>query len=149
VKQPTYFPDGYTRRGYIKAEENHYGSLAFTYRPALVEERDRITESLKQNPSNKSNEHIRGLLKKQLHDWDLVNDKDQPVEVNAENIRRLHPIVYDKLYLIVTGQIATDPLPQPDEEQQHDFLLEMEALATGRAPGDVKAESDLGNSAAA
>lgn len=144
MSEPVYFPDGYTRQGYIAAVKGLHGALSFTYRPALVEERDQVSQSIRQNPSDKANSHIRGLLSKKLTDWDVA------APLSVDSIRLLHPVVYDKVYLIVTGQVGSDPKPGESEEgREKDYLAELEALGGGRAPGDVQLGADQKNSQAA
>ena len=152
MKLPTYYPDGYTRRGFIKARENDYGPLHFEYRPALPEERDEVMHVVRTKASGHANAVVRQLIAKQLVSWDVTNPKTGgAVEPTAESVRRLPPHMYDRLYFIIVGVQASDPDGEAEAgEDESEFVAALlESEAKSRPIGDVQAENDAKNSQAA
>ena len=108
-----YIDDGYTEHGHIAAEERIHGLLDFEYRPALPAVRDRVTAHLLRDPPNydayrEAVGRALGRDPKLLQSWSLVNATGQPVEISEANLKRVKPMLLDKLWAIVSGSRASD-----------------------------------------
>ena len=151
MSQPVYFPDGYTRKGYIKGVDNHYGSVAFEYRPMLPEERDDILHAVRTSPPGRWGLAMRQALASKVTSWDVTNPmtgKAVPVELDA--VKRLPPDVFDRLFNIVSGSTASDPAPDATEEEATSYVDDLlKAASSGRREGDIRTEADAKNSSAA
>lgn len=96
-----FIDDGYTQDGYIAEVAGIHGPLEFTFRPMLVETRDKLDRGFLQGSAD-SHKAAREEIARRLVKWSL--DKEH----SAANIGRLRPPVFDKLYAIVSGRIASD-----------------------------------------
>lgn len=128
---PNFIDDGYTQEGYIAGVVGLHGPLSFTYRPFLPETRDRLLKS-QQRDNATGHKEARDELAKAVQKWDLKDRTGRDVPKAAVNIGKLRPLLQDKLFSIVAGQIPSDKdpdiVPTGDEEEAH------------------KVEDDLGNS---
>lgn len=111
-----YIEDGYTETGYITAVDGIHGELRFEYRPAVGRIADRITGMI-QGPnadwerwwdeSSKALAVKPGLLKA----WSIKDRKGNAVPITAANIQNVRQLLIHKLWMIVAGQMASDPEP--------------------------------------
>jgi hypothetical protein len=141
-----YFHDGYTQNGFIAAVPLMHGSLRFTYRPALVEERSQLSDAA-------------ATLKPQLYDrqaaiftaqklvlWDLADVQGREVAISAEALLRLQPGLFVKLHRIVLGWIPTDVDPDwPAETVARALDDETDSVFSGRPIGELREEHDEKN----
>lgn len=109
-----FIEDGYTEQGYIAAVDGVHGPLEFEFRPALVKLADRITGMIQGERPNwegfadaaaKALARDPGLLKS----WSLKNGKGDAVPITEANCLRVRNQMFHKLWLIVAGQIPSDP----------------------------------------
>lgn len=119
---PTYYRDGYTRRVFLKGEPGLYGDVEIEMRPMLVEERDQLQSVVQSKPPAVFNAAIRAELAKRIVSWNATDDRGQAVEVNAANVGRVPPKLYDRLYWVMTGRDAGDPLPGATDGESDDYL---------------------------
>lgn len=118
----SFIDDGYTEEGFIAAVPGFHGSLAFTYRPLLAETRDKLQRA-QMTDVEKGHKIAREELSRAIKSWDLSDRNGTKVQIAPANIARLRPMLQDKLYGIVTGQMASDlkpdVTPAADEEKPH------------------------------
>jgi hypothetical protein len=134
---PAYIPDGQTLDGYVAAAlpedsgESQHEELNFTYRPATRQEILSLDGSVRITMKNadidptclyKSEKQICDFIANHVKSWDLKQVGVHPVEVTADNIERLNPYLYSKLYGIVRGTRLCDkkpdgPAPKSDDER--------------------------------
>lgn len=107
--------DGYTDKGFVKAEAGLHGEFRFTYRPFLVEERGKLLRQVESMPQEKQDAKGATELKERLVSWSLVNGKAAAVPISLDVIRRLKPALFYKLYSIVLGTMASDLDPEWEE----------------------------------
>ena len=119
-----FIDDGYTSDGYIAADEGVHGPLEFTYRPILPGQRDKVNQYLRRDPANYEafHEAARKALAgtkdtpARLVSWSLKDRSDQPVPITEANVGRIRPRLFDKLWLVVIGELASDKRPGADGE---------------------------------
>lgn len=118
----SFIDDGYTQDGFIAGVAGIHGPLKFTYRPMLPETRDRLLRS-QQRDVAVGHKEAREELAKSVVTWDLKDRAGTAVPKTAANIGRLRPLLQDKLFSIVAGQMASeqDPHSEPkaEDEQAH------------------------------
>jgi hypothetical protein len=136
-----FISDGYTELGYIAAVDGMHGKLRFTFRPLLPEEVDEVQAVLSQDNVARSHEIIRGVLVRQVKSW----SDDLPV--SADSLRTIRPSLWNRLYLIVSGQQPSDPDPEATAEERSGWVQDvLESGRTGQAVGQARAERDAKNS---
>lgn len=139
-----FIEDGYTRRAFIASVKGQHGELEVTYRPMLAEERDNLFSSLERKQPREQVRTIAGVLAAQVTWWS-AQGKEGMVPISAENVRRLQPSLFNKLYNLVNGSRPTDAFPDgsmPDEED--DFRDDLQGIV-----GPVREERQEKNSGAA
>jgi len=142
----SFLHDGYTRPGYIQVQERLHGPLRFTFRPALVSERSQLAAAAIGMPAVAFDQHVAEFLAGKVLSWDLRDECQGNVKLSADNVLRLHPELFVKLYTIVVGSVASDLDPEWTEEQRDECLSEVaKAQASGRTVGEVREECDEKN----
>lgn len=144
--QPTFIPDGYTRKGFIKAIPGLHGEVRFSYRPMLPGQRDSTRNAINRERGEKASTLQAAAIAGHLTSWDCVYPEDGPdenlrgkiVPISVENVRHLIPSLFDRLFVIIGGMDASDPEPEaaPAEQKEYADLL-LQAAESGGAPGDV------------
>lgn len=121
----SFIDDGYTEEGYIAGVAGIHGPLSFTYRPMLPETRDRLLRS-QQRDIAAGHKEARTELAKHVQDWDLKDRKGNAVPKTAANIGQLRPLIQDKLFSIVAGQIASDVNPDKETADEDEPVHKVE-----------------------
>jgi hypothetical protein len=104
-----YIDDGYTEEGKIAAEPGIHGPLTFEYRPMIPSVQGRLMDV--RGSSDKFVDLAAKLLcgkDGHLKAWSLVNKKKEAVEINEENLKRVRPSLFDKLWQIVANVRPSD-----------------------------------------
>lgn len=150
MKKPTYYPDGYTRRGRIK-ESADLGEVNFTYRPMLPEERDPVREAMQKRPAEQAIKILEAAVAKHLVTWDVTHPKTgAEIVISYESVRHLPPQLLDQIYLIIAGTIPSDPLEGETTEENDDYATSLlKAAANGTTPGGEAERAAMGNSTGA
>jgi hypothetical protein len=147
-----YIPDGYTESGYIKAATGLYGEFRFKYRPMLQEEKDAILEAVEKKGAIAKTLLLAQSLQARITEWDLTDNRSatpKPVLIQVDNVRRLRPALFNRLFWIVAGIEASDPDPKAaPAEVNKDAEDHLQAAIEGRSIGAVKSEGDQKNSVA-
>ncbi len=130
--------DGYTEAGYIKKAEGLYPELRFRYRPMLHAERDAIASQIGTKPAEQFTAILVAAAKHRIVSWDAMH-MGAPLEITDENIRRLRPSLFDRLYNIISGQQASDPDPLASEDARElEADAALQAAITGQTIGAVR-----------
>src|ERR1700674_886459 len=98
-----YFHDGYTQGGFIAAVPLMHGSLRFTFRPALVEERSQLSDAAATLQAHLYDRQAAIFTAQKILLWDLTDVGGREVAVSAEALLRLQPGLFVKLHRIVLG----------------------------------------------
>jgi hypothetical protein len=141
-----YFHDGYSQKGYVAAAPLLHGSLCFTYRPALVEERSQMSDAAASLKGHLYDRQAAALMAEKIVLWDLADANGRAVAVTAESLLRLQPTLFVKLHRIVMGWTATDIDPTwPEEVVGRAMDDERVAILSGRCVGELREERDEKN----
>lgn len=137
-------PDGYTEEGYIAEDVRLHGELRFSYRPMLAEDRDAIEKVARAGSAVQAHALYRKAVASRVTNWSEQDAHGVPVPINDANLKRMRPLLFDRLYNVVSGFRASDADPTREltpEEIDH----ELEAAITGQPVGDVRAEANAKN----
>ncbi len=117
-----YVPDdGYTEPGYLTGVRNLYPPCRFSYRPMLTSERmDFIGGNASLKP-RQQNQRVAELLAKRITKWDLKKPDGSPVPLVADQVLRLKPALFERLYEVVLGTVAYDDDPDAPADQEPAF----------------------------
>lgn len=107
---PSIIEDGYTADGYIAEIPGLHGSMDFKYRPMLPETRDRCQRAMVDVA--KGHKESREQIKRHLVEWDVKRGDGTDAPITVEMVGRLQPLLQDKLYSIVAGNMPSDPRPE-------------------------------------
>lgn len=111
--------DGYTMAGYIAAMPGVYPAVSFSFRPALLRERQRFLDAA-ERPGADANLAAAELLAAKLQQWDVRDSQGQAVKIAADSLQRLKPRLFDRLFNVVIGAQASDPFPDGKRLDQFD-----------------------------
>lgn len=140
--------DGYTEAGYIKESKGLYPELRFTYRPMLHAERDAIASQIGTKTPEQVSVIFVAAARHRIVSWTATHGGNT-LEIMDENIRRLRPSLFDRLYNIIAGAQASDPDPKASEDaRQGEADAALEAAITGQSIGVVKEAAAEKNSEA-
>ena len=117
-----FIDDGYTQEGYIASVEGVHGSLSFTYRPLIVEQRDAIDDVTIRQGGAKGSRACAAALAQQVSKWDLCKGNAEPVQIESANLTKVRPALFDKLYAIVAGRRPSDPRPTSTKSEDKDYI---------------------------
>ena len=126
---PSFIPDGYTEKGFIKGVDRLYGDLRFTYRPATPDEVGEYSESA---PTKRGREEIQfaaRFLKGKLLAWDMKDPSGHAVPLTVENLCRVNRLLLLRIIYVVHGSDASDMDPEGAGDGQ---------TGKERLEGDVK-----------
>ncbi len=147
-----FYEDGYEEKGYIAAEKNLYPALRFTFRPVLVQERNRhVADNAKLGDPAKGTLNTARLLALKVKGWDLKfpaksKRKGEVVPLNPDNILKMQPALYERFWMIVLGLAASDDDPEATIEQQEESLVDQLAAADAdKGPSTIGAAREERN----
>lgn len=141
--------DGYTESGYIAEVAGLCPEIRFEYRPTRQEEREHLTDRMRKlSPNTKAaNKASYAFLAGKLKSWNLTDADGNEVLITDGIVSQLKPFVFDRLFLIVTGQAAPDQDPQAGEEAQRREAQIQKLMREKSVPyADAAAEVDQKNS---
>ncbi len=128
--------DGYTRRGFIEAEDRLYDYLSFEYRPMLAEVVEMVEEASQRQETVKEGVRVvAAATAEHLVSWSEVEKDGEKVPHSVEEVRRLPFSMLNKLYRIVAGITPTDPIPDSTPKDSALFVQDIIAKASGEGPG--------------
>jgi hypothetical protein len=148
--------DGYTRDdGYIGALPGIHEGLAFSYRPMLPEKVEEL-DGLVANAGDEDKIRLIAMSLAGSADgkqpgyvlkWSEVDRKTkQPKPLTFEHMRRLPYQLLRDVRRVVTGFLASDPLPNATDVQTSELMLAVKREAGGDAPGLQQLADDQKNS---
>jgi len=137
-----YIHDGQTRQGYIAEVPRLHPALRFTYRVMLGADRAVITDLIGKSDPKRGETLAAEAIAKYVLSWDLKNEKDESVPVEAKHVLRLHPALGGVLWSIVIGTRAPDALPdESDEESSRASEEAFRAALDGCSPEEHAAKN--------
>lgn len=105
-----FIDDGYTLEATLEAT-NFHPAVSITYRPMLRSERIRLIEKSARAVDDKqaveASNAVSESLAKHLVKWDVTNSRGEPVQITADNMQKIEPHLFEKIYNKV-GQFETE-----------------------------------------
>lgn len=135
IPSSAFINDGYTREAYIKPVDRLRPAVRFTYRPALVVERDEILygPASKGTPTAQAMA-VAKLVASKIKAWNVCDANGKPVEINDGNVLRLDPSLFDRVFQIVLGSSTSDEDPEAtNAEKERAAREEYQRLMSGGA----------------
>lgn len=145
MKETFIIEDGYTEDGYIAAVPGLHPALRFRFRPMLPEEREAISDVIRQKPIAQGNKLMCEALAARIKSWSATNNKGEPLEITPSNVAKLRPKLQGSVYSIIAGYQASDLDPDAPEQADEPEDLALRALIEGRPVGDARTEADQKN----
>lgn len=141
-KTYTHIRDGYTRRGFISGlnrdGQRLAGELRFTYRPMLPSQRSTMRRILDTEKGAKLDAMFSAAIAEQLEDWSAIDDRGGAVAPSPQNVSRLPPFLYDRLYMVIAGLDPSDPEPEAEPREADEYAALLRRSAEENAPpGDL------------
>jgi hypothetical protein len=147
------------RAGYIaKSEFGVYPELRFEYTPLDYEGRQKIDKAqreARENPEKSTlltcstiKNHLQGWEANQSHLFSHVpgNPDGDALPLTVTSVRQLKPMLIDRLFLIIMGFAASDPVPGASDEESEDYAdTIIKAASENKSPGNVAEEKETGN----
>jgi hypothetical protein len=140
-----YLEKNCTSKAFVRAVAGLYPDVRFTYRPALVEEREIVIAPNRDAKPDAIVRKTAAFVADKLAEWDVKDSKGNAVEKSAANLLRLQPALYDRFVGIVLGYLPTDIDPtwpeavkEKEAEEQHESALTGDELAAVRERADAK-----------
>lgn len=125
---PGFISDGYTQDGYIAAERGLYEDFNFEFRPMTRTEIAILSKDILKESNPQQQEFIAAkTVRKHIMSWDLKDERDEIVSLNTENIRRMHPMLFSRVYQILQGNDVGDVKPNDSDSQNSTTLLESDS----------------------
>src|SRR5690554_1476850 len=87
--------DGYTRDGYISEVPGLHGDTGFKFRSVLHNEREQVIEQMRTPGRETTTAIMAQVICRQVVSWDI------PVRLEPDQVCRLIPNLFDKLFSIV------------------------------------------------
>lgn len=144
----THIPDdGYTEKGYIAKRPGLHGPVRFTFRPASILEHGQVTsKEATELGAEEYNRNSAEFVVAKLQEWSLLNGEQKALAIDFENVWKLKPAVFNRMFGIIAGWDPSDIDPEwPPAERREASELAKQAKSSGAAFGTVKAEADAGN----
>jgi len=133
--------DGQTRNGKVDAEDGLHDGLSFSYRPCLPEEVETIeSQAAKEGNPRAAVRLIAAFVADRLGTWSEADG-----DPTFENVRRLPFDLFNKVYRVVVGMRASDPVDQPTKEEEDELVAALRSQVDGTPPGETMAETTEGN----
>jgi hypothetical protein len=136
-----YIHDGYTLAGYIAAVPRLHPALRFVYRPMLTQNRSVVYRQIEQtNDARKEESIAAATIKSQLVSWDMTDHRGAGVPLEVPHILRSQPMMFQRLFRIVTGSGPSDEDPEAAaDEQAEDAEQSLQDALAGAAPEEHEA----------
>lgn len=109
-----FIDDGYNVERYIRGADRLHPPVSLTVRVMLPADRAAWQVELSRLPEEERPAYNSTTLARQIVTWSL------PRRPTAENIGKLVPALYDKVFAVVFGESAGDPLPATGETPEND-----------------------------
>lgn len=139
--------DGYTKRGYIKPDEDGlHGGLFCEYRPMTAEQAEDLDLCLTRTEGAKAIRVMTEAIVRQLVSWSEVDEKTKQAKpIDSFTVSRLPRPLLIVLRQLVQGLWMGDPIPEPTGQEASEYAQGLMAIAEGKAPGLEQLETDRKN----
>lgn len=146
-KNLDYIPHNqYTEPGYIAARPPAHRALRFKFVPMMGEQRDKINAAYREGQGTYFRVGSREIAPF-IKEWSLLNGAGKPVPISVDSIRRLKPMLLDKLIDIISGAGVSDI--DPDWTDEVKDVADDLTIAAGQPgadlPGEIREDADVKN----
>jgi hypothetical protein len=139
--------DGYDEPGFIAEVPRLFPALRFTYRPMLPEQRDFVLRQLNKLTPEQYSLRVCAEIAARVKSWNATGRAGAVVPINVASVRTLWGPLFDRLFAVISGDMASDVDPEASpEDQQRAADDAMQAGLQGLPPGIVEELKSLGNS---
>lgn len=136
-----YIPDGCTDEGYIKEDRGLHGALEFSYRPMLPEEQSGIANIIAKQDGKRAVRTQSEAIARKLISWGLTHEGKE-IPITADAIRRLRPMLFSRLYLVVAGLRPSDARPgEGEDSDESDGEQTLDDIMEGTHEADAQAKN--------
>lgn len=141
-----FIPDGYQEHGYCAARLPIHNDFRFTYRPMLIEERAPVLDLVNRLAPADYLRQAADSVAPRIAIWSAKDRAGSMLPVSADNLRRLKPMLQQRIINIVLGVDAGDVDPTWDYDQ-NDLIqsLRKEAEANKESVAATREAADLKN----
>lgn len=141
-----FIPDGYEEPAYIAERPGVHKALRFAYRPMLVEARDTLAIAANKKPKESYHAILAAAMASRIVGWSASDPSGKPLPVTAASILGLRPLLFDRLYSIISGDSAGDIDPQETPEKVDEAAeAALQAAITGIPVQQAKQEANAKN----
>lgn len=135
--------DGYTVQGKIHARKHQHDEFQGGVRLMLPEERTVVLWSLTQT-RGPAHDLVIDTVCGRLDNWNAVDAEGRPAPKDREHVRRLHPLVLERLFNIILGDAIFDEY-EDDQDSKAARDAQLKSAISGRPKATERAEADSGN----
>lgn len=137
-----FIDDGYNKDCLIKAVPGLYPDVRFTFRPATGSESEIIMgQTRREQNDDRNTTFMAQVIAKHVLEWDIKNAKGAQVEITVPNVRKLHPVVFQKVFSSILGLTPSDDASVQSKESQGDSQIMYEALLQGTSQEQVEVKN--------
>lgn len=117
-----FIADGYEKDCYIEGKPNLYPSCRFTIRPMTTIDRSGLHNRLKNSTGVTVEYEAASCVVKHLSGWNLTNGDGNTAKIDRDQILKLQPAMFARIYDCVLGHDGGDPDPDavPGSEDKSD-----------------------------
>lgn len=140
--------DGYTEHGYIREIPRISPAVRFKFRPTPHEEFHSFQHDQRNAKKAQAAVLAASFLSGKIVEWDLKDEKDEPMPRSARSVLRLKEVLYERLLGIVTGLESSDEDPkaaQTDSEKDQSIAELLDAQESNKLPSEVRQANDEKN----
>ncbi len=136
--------DGYTRDGHINS---YAGQLTFRYRPMLFADFKAMTAEAEKLAPRPQETLYAAAIAERLVSWDAVDGPAaQPAAISTASVLRLPPNIRLRLWTIITGWEASDPIPNASKPESDAYVQRLLASGgDGKPAGQAELAADRKN----
>ena len=115
-----YIEDGYTAPFYLAGVERLYGPLRGVMRPMIAKERARLNAYIYGQDREAGDRKAEEAIAAHIVEWDLRDRTGCPVAVSPAAVERLHPLLGERLFLVVSGSLPDDSNQEKQGSEEND-----------------------------
>lgn len=126
-----YIDDGLTYDAYVAAVPRLYNEVRFSFRPVTPDQRTYVYRRIERTTDHETENTIAaGTIAKQVKSWDLKKRDGKPVELKVDDIRKVQPRLFNRIFSIVMGTEGWDEDPSGKSDTPAD-LTELDTVLDG------------------
>lgn len=137
--------DGFTEPAYLAAVPRMHAEIRFEFRPMLYREREFFREKIAAGGQTQVNAMAAAIAAHVVH-WDVLGEGGKAAAITVDNVSRLRPIAFAKMYDVIAGYLPSDIPPEANGPEAKDATAaELAAKLETQYFGDAKQEAAVKN----